>query len=259
MRAPVESVLDVGTRSLERFVELEGFDRAMALAGQAFAALLPLLIVVGAASPGGGKDMADGLVERFELDGDAAASLQAAFAQPAAVQDSISVLSAFLLVVSALSFTRALQRLYVRAWRLPPLGMRGNMWGLVWLAAFSLFTLLQPLVLAVFDGLAEPVVALTLSCALWLFTPWILVGKRISRRRLLPQAALTAFCLLILSVASVVYLPRTIGSAADQFGFIGVAFALLSLLFLVALVLVVSAAVGATVREEVSRGYAPSG
>jgi membrane protein len=259
VRAPAGQLLDLGRRSFERFVELEGFDRAMALAGQAFAALLPLLIVVGAASPGGGKDMADGLVDRFDLEGDAAASLQAAFAQPAAVQDSISVLSGFLLVVSALSFTRALQRLYVRAWRLPPMGVQGNMWGLVWLAAFSVFTLLQPLVLSVFGGLAEPVVALTLSCALWLFTPWILVGKRISRRRLLPQAALTSFCLLVLSVAGLVYLPRTIASAAAQFGFIGVAFSLLSLLFLIALVLVVTAAVGATVREEVSRGYAPSG
>ena len=41
----VKSVLDVGRRALVRFLELEGFDRAMALAGQAFAALLPLLIV----------------------------------------------------------------------------------------------------------------------------------------------------------------------------------------------------------------------
>src|SRR5687767_569356 len=117
MRALVAYVLDVGKRTLERFVELEGFDRAMALAGQAFAALLPLLIIVGAASPAGGKDLADGLVDRFDLDGQAAATLEAAVAQPSAVQDSITVLSAFILVISALSFTRALQRLYVRAWR----------------------------------------------------------------------------------------------------------------------------------------------
>ena len=137
------SVFDIGRRALVRFVELEGFDRAMALAGQAFAALLPLLIVVGAVTPGGGKDLADGLIDRFDLHGQAASTLQAAVAQPAAVQDGVSALSAFLLVISALSFTRALQRLYLRAWRLPPMRLVRQRWGLAWLAAFSVFWTLQ--------------------------------------------------------------------------------------------------------------------
>jgi membrane protein len=245
-----KSVLDIGRRTLVRFVELEGFDRAMALAGQAFAALLPLLIVVGAVTPGGGKDLADGLIDRFNLSGQAASTLHAAVAQPAAVQDGVSALSGFLLVISALSFTRAMQRLYVRAWRLPPMRMAGNAWGLAWLASFSVFWTLQPVVLSVFDGPGEPVVAGALSIALWLFTPWLLVGKRISWRRLLPQAALTWCGLAVLSVVCLIYLPRSIASAANQFGFIGVAFALLSLLFLVAMVLVVAAALGASIVEE---------
>jgi membrane protein len=243
------SVLDVGRRALVRFVELEGFDRAMALAGQAFAALLPLLIVVGAVTPGGGKDLADGLIDRFDLTGQAASTLHAAVAQPAAVQDGVSALSAFLLVVSALSFTRAMQRLYVRAWRLPPMRMAGNAWGLAWLVAFSVFWMLQPVVISVFDGPAEPLVSAGLSIALWLFTPWLLVGRRIPWRRLLPQATLTWFGLALLTVGCLIYLPRSIASAANQFGFIGVAFALLSLLFMVAMVLVVSAALGASIVE----------
>ena len=141
-------------------MELEGFDRAMALAGQAFAALLPLLIIVGAASPAGGKELTDGLVDRFDLHGEAAATLEAAVAQPAAVQDSITLLSGLILIISALSFTRALQRLYVRAWRLPPMGMHGNVWGLLWLGAFSVFWSLQPIVLGVFEGVGERAVPL---------------------------------------------------------------------------------------------------
>jgi membrane protein len=236
-------------RSLARFVELEGFDRAMALAGQGFAALLPLLIVVGAVTPAGGRDVAQTLIDRFDLTGSTAESLRAAVAQPAAVQDSVSVLSGFILLLAALAFTRALQRLYVRAWRLPRLGPNGNAWGLLWLGVFSAYWSLQPVIASVLDGAAAVVVSISLSCALWLFTPWLLVGKRLPWRRLLPQAVLTALGLMALAAAAAVYMPRAIGSAAAQFGVIGIAFSLLSWMFAAALVLVVTAALGATLAE----------
>jgi membrane protein len=253
MRGVVDAALDLGRRSLERFVALEGFDRGMALAGQMFAALMPLLIVVGAITPGGGKDVADGLTKRLNLTGGAASTLHEAVAQPASIQSSVTVLGVFLLVVSALSFTRALQRLYLRAWRLPTLGVAANGWGLLWLVAFSAYWTLQPVVLGVFGGLLEDVVTVALSCALWLFTPWILLGKRIPWRRLAPQAALTAMGVGAVTVGALVYGPRAMTSASSQFGFIGVAFTLISLLFFASLVLVVAAAVGATLEEPVER------
>ena len=249
MRAAIGTVITTSRRSLERFVELQGMDRSMALAGQAFAALMPLLIVVGAASPAAGDDLADSLIDRLDLTGEAADTLRAAVAAPADVYDSVSVTGALLLVISALSFTRALQRLYVQAWRLPPLGMKGNKWGLVWLAAFSVFWSVQPGVVEIFDGAIAVTVTIATSSALWLFTPWILVGKAVSWRLLLPQALLTSVGLTTLAVASAIYLPRAVASAAGQFGFIGVAFALLSWLFLVAFVLVAAAALGATVAQ----------
>jgi membrane protein len=253
MRAVIDEVLDVGERSLERFVALEGFDRAMALAGQMFAALMPLLIVVGAVTPGGGKDVADGLTKRLNLSGGAANTLHQAVAQPASIRSSVTALGVFLLLVSALSFTRALQRLYLRAWRLPTLGVAANGWGLIWLAAFSVYWILQPVVVGVFGGLLADVMTVALSAALWLFTPWILVGKRIPWRRLVPQAGLTAIGLGAVTVGALVYGPRAMTSTANQFGFIGVAFTLISLLFFASLVLVVAAAVGATLVEPAAR------
>ena len=249
MRAAIRTVVTTFRRSLERFVELQGMDRSMALAGQAFAALMPLLIVVGAATPAGGDDLADSLIDRFDLTGEAADALSAAVATPADVYDSVNVLGVLLLVISALSFTRALQRLYLQAWQLPPLGMKGNKWGLAWLAAFSVFWSVQPGVVEIFDGAIAVAVTIATSSALWLFTPWILVGKSVGWRLLLPQALLTSFGLTALAVASAVYLPRAVASAAAQFGFIGVAFALLSWLFLVAFVLVAAAALGATMAQ----------
>jgi membrane protein len=244
-RRAVAVVLDVARRSLARFLELEGFDRAMALAGQAFATLLPLLIVIGSASPA--DDLADDLVERFDLSGSAAETLRGALAQPA--DPGIGVTGLLLLVISALAFTRAMQRLYVRAWRLPRLGMRGNLWGLAWLGLFVAYWSLQPAIVELFSGVVSFAIALALSTLLWIWTPWLLVARRIRWRRLLPQALLTAVGLAALAIGAAVYLPRAIAVASVQFGILGVAFTLLSLLFATSFVLVVAAALGATLVD----------
>jgi membrane protein len=240
-------LLDIGRRSLARFVELEGFDRTMALAGQAFATLLPLMIVCGTVSQGSGEEVADDLIERFDLSGSAADALRETVAQPH--DAGLSLVGSVLLVISALSFTRAMQRMYVRAWRLEPLGLRGNLWGLLWLGVFIAFWSLQPAVVALFDGVVSFAVALALSTLLWLWTPWLLVARRITWRRLLPQAFLNACGLVGLAVGAAVYLPHAVGTASAEFGILGVAFTLLSLLFAVAFVLVVTAALGATLAE----------
>jgi membrane protein len=248
-------VVDIGRRSIARFAELEGFDRAMALAGQAFAALLPLLIVFGTVAQGSSEEVADDLIERFKVSGSAADALRSAVAQPP--ESGISAIGVLLLIISALSFTRAMQRLYVRAWRLEPLGLRGNLWGLLWLALFIAFWSLQPAIVGLFDDVLAFTVSLALSTLLWLWTPWLLVAKRIAWRRLLPQAFLSAVGLLALAIAGAIYLPRAVATASADFGVLGVAFTLLSLLFAVALVLVVTAALGATLVEPARDDRAP--
>jgi membrane protein len=108
---------------------------------------------------------------------------------------------------------------------------------------------LQPLIVDLFDGIAAFVVSEALVTLLWVLTPWLLVGRRLPWRRLIFQALLTAGGLLALSVSAAVYAPRAVSSAAGDFGVIGVAFALLTLLFVVAAVLVGAAAIGATLAE----------
>ena len=187
----------------------------MALAGQTFAALLPLLLVISAVSPVSGRDAADSLTRRLHLDSDAAAAVQASVDQPAQLQSSLSVLGVIVLVISALSFTRAMQRLYLRAWHLRKLALPlANAWGLLWLAAFSAYFSLQPAIVAIFDGRLATVVSLAFSTGLWLMTPWVLVGTRISWRRLLPQALLTAVSLDVFGAASVLYMPHAVGTAS---------------------------------------------
>lgn len=247
----------VGRRAVLRFIELEGFDRAMALAGQAFAALLPLLIVLGVLSPGDGRGLSETLIREFRLSGDTADTIKAAVG-PSTSLRSIGVLGGVLLVVSALSFTRALQRLYFRAWRAERMGLRANLFGLLWLVVFTLFWLALPVVENATDGVAGFVVSFGLSTALWLVTPWLLLGRTLSWRRLLPQALITAGGLVLFGIGSALYMPRAIGRTALEFGFIGVAFALLSWLFALALVLVTAAAVGSVLEEDPAHGRAVS-
>ena len=235
---PLRPLVDVGQRCAVRFIELEVFDRAMALAGQACAA-----------RPQDGRDVADKLIEEFKLSGSAADALRGALTQPPGPESSLSILSFLILAISALSFTRAMQRMYVRTWRLEPMGIRGNVWGLAWLAAFIAWGSLQPLIVSVFDGVLAFVVSEALATLLWLLTPWLLVGRRLPWRTLVLQAVLTAAGLLALSVSAAIYAPRAVSSAAADFGVIGVAFALLTLLFCVMFVFVTAAAVGATLAE----------
>jgi membrane protein len=88
-------------RVARTLLELEVIDRSMALAGQAFAALLPLLIVLGSVSRTDGRDLADSFIERFDLSGEAAATLRAGVAPQMEVRSGTTVLSVVLLVVAA--------------------------------------------------------------------------------------------------------------------------------------------------------------
>jgi membrane protein len=112
-------------RILGRLIAVNFLDRTVILAGQAFSALLPLIIVVNTVSPHpGGDTPAAALARRVGLDPKDVASLQAAAAPAPSARASIGVLGVVLAVLTATSFARALQRSFELAWRLPPAGLR---------------------------------------------------------------------------------------------------------------------------------------
>jgi len=241
-------------RCLHRLVELEFVDRAVALASLTFTALIPLGVVVGSSVPGIHREnFADSIVERFDLDERTATLVQQAFSPPEGVQTSLSVLGVLLLVVSALSFTRGLQRVYETAWRMPRLGVRATPAGLIWLAGviafLSIFGGLRSAVVDLSRPVASVIVALACAGAVWMFTPWMLLSRRVAWRALVPTAALTAVGMTGLSIAGIVYMPRSISSSAASYGTIGVAIAMVSWFVAAGFVLVGCAAVGAVLGE----------
>jgi membrane protein len=198
--------------------------------------------VLESAQPGE-TSTAEDLIERFGLHGDAATTVKEAFAATGS-HTTTSAISAFVLVVSVLSFTRRLQRLYEETWEFEPRGLRGTGWGLVWIAFFALYASLHPAV----DQFVPSRLGLILSLAgvflLGLITPYLLLGRRLPWRRLVFQAGLTAAGMTALAVWSAIYMPRAIESSASAYGAIGVAFALLTWLWGVGIVLVASAVYG---------------
>jgi membrane protein len=234
-------------------------DRSLALGAQAFSALIPLMIVLESAQPGQAS-MASDLIERFHLSGDAAEVVQEAFASTG--DTTVTVFSVLLLVVSVLAFTRRLQRLYEETWEFEPRGLRGTGSGLVWLAFFALYVSLHPAL----DRVVERTgVLLSLAGAflIGLLTPHLLLGRRLPWRRLVPQAALTAGGIVALGIWSAIYMPRAIGSSASAYGSIGVAFAMLTWLWGLGIVLVASAVYGSPQmrwrRESPARGEGTGG
>src|SRR6478609_9612607 len=250
MAAVISAVLQFFRDWFERFVAVQGIDRAMAIAAQSYSAFLPLVIVYSSTLPRGeNEDFADVIVHRFELQGATAESVRQAFAPSGAVESSLTVLGVVLLLVSTLSFTRGLQRMYEGAFGLPTLGMRNTPRALTWLLVIGAVLAVRPIVTAPFSGVLLVAVTLAMSTLVWLITPYLLLGRRVRPLRLLPSAALTAVGMAGVGVWSVLFMPHQLATSAAQYGVIGIGFAMLTWFVAVAAVVVVATTGGATIAE----------
>jgi membrane protein len=231
-------------------VSVQFVDRAAALAGLAFSALVPLLIVYDAVAPTVDRqDFAGDLIDRFDLAGPAAQSVRQALAPPGDVAQSLGVLSLVLVVISALSFARALQRLYERAFGLPALGVRGTPATLLWLVLIPVFVTGTDVLDAIAGGTVPTVLSLAFAAALWTVTPFVLLARRVDWRMLVPAGVLTALAMSLLGTATAIWMPHAVSDSAGRFGVIGIAFALLSWLVAAGFALVASATAGAVIAE----------
>ncbi len=239
---------------LRRLANLQAVDRGVALGALAFSALFPLLIVYSAVAPvKSTHEFAQHVVERLRLTGAAAQSAREVFAPSSAVAHSITVIGVVLVVASSLSLARALQRLYELAYDLPAAGVRGTPWHLLWIVLIPIYVSLRPLIADLAGGWWHIAPSLALGAVAWLLTPYVLLGRRMDWRQLLPGAALASLGMTALAGFSLVYLPHSITSYAHRFGVIGVAFALLSWLVLAGFVLVGTVAGGSVALEELQR------
>jgi membrane protein len=246
-------------RILGRLIEVNFLDRTVILAGQAFSALLPLIIVVNTVSPHpGGDTPAAALARRVGLDTKDVSSLQAAAAPPSSARASIGLLGVILALLTATSFARALQRSYELAWRLPPAGLRAAWRPLALVIGLAVYVellfLFGRLVRGVPAGtLLEDLATFAGAWAIWTGAGWILLAGRVRPRLVAAGGLLTAVGFAILRRLAALYLPNLVASNQQQFGFLGVAFTLFSWLSTCALVIVVATVIGAVLAEDPGR------
>jgi membrane protein len=242
---------DFGLHVLRRFVSVEGPQHATVIAAQAFTSLFPFFVVAAAVGPGD-EDLADRIVDQFSLSGRAADSVRTLFADSGDVESAVTWVSIVILVLSTLSFTRAMQRMFQRAYGVQPAGMKDIWRGLVWLAGFALWLALSSPLRDELEDLGGLVFAISASGAtgflLWLWTPTILLGE-LDWHRLVPGAVVSGFLNAVVAVASGIYVPILMTWSADKYGLIGIAFSLQSWLLVMGFVAVIGAVVGAVTSE----------
>jgi hypothetical protein len=241
---------------------IDGRNRALVLGGQAFTAVIPLLIIVAAAASGRGPTLvADRLAARFHVTGTTAQAVRTLFERPPGAVGAVTVTSVVLLMFSLLSLTRSLQRTYEAAWCLPPVGVRGTLNGVtamgLLLSSLLVLSLLAGALGHTPGGTAVTTVLRTLTAtAVWLVLQSLLLSRRIPVRRLVPGAVVAGIGQALVSAYSALWMPRLVEHNADRYGIIGITFAMLTWLILLGFCAVAAAvlsaeigAVGATPPE----------
>ena len=162
-----------------------------------------------------------------------------------------------LAALAALSFTRALQRVFEQTWELPPLSVRNTFNGLRWTAGFAVYALVSAAVhgLLAQDGpdFVATLLLAPLSAVFLIWSGWTLSAHRIGRPELLAFGVLGAIALAIYALGASIYVPRQFSSYAEHYGVLGIVLATISTLFCVMFVIVAAATLGREVRDDLAR------
>jgi membrane protein len=238
-------------RFVSELARVELIDRSLALGAQMLLAIIPLLMVVGAFLPQDwGSDLLAQVRDTIGVDDDDMEPLRDAALNDPTMQPEVGLLSLLIALASATSFSRAMQRMYARAWDQPTLkglrAIRGSVvWLLGWVVMLQITALLVRSVTGVpLTGLLRVAIQLALSTLLWWWSARLLLGGRVSWRNLLPGALLTGLSVLALGQLSALFMPRYAGANLEQFGPLGLVFSIASWLVVLGGVLVVATVLG---------------
>ena len=246
-------------RVWERMLEIEFVDRSVALAGKAFVSFFPLVIVVAAFVPERTRaSIISAVAARLGLRGDAFSLVQSSFASSEDIRRATGLFGLVLTIFFATSFTTALQRVYLRAWRRPPNSgvntyWRGATWLLVVLVSLALLGGLRD---AAGEGagiVLWAVVALGVNAGVWWFTAWWLLLGNVRVRVLAPTGVITGIAMAGYALSASVWMPEVVSSNEAQFGFFGIALALVTWFSGAAICILVGACAGPVFAEDTGR------
>ena len=238
-------------RIVDELARIELLDRSLALGAQALLALIPLLMVVGAFMPADwGSELTSQVRQVIGVGNDVMQPVQEAATSAGSAVQEVSWISLVVALASASSFARALARTYCKVWGLPAYhGVGAIRRSLLWIAGWVVTLQILAIALRAFSDVPMTrVVHLSLQLGfnvlLWWWTAHLLLQGRVSWRTLFPGAVVSAVLVVLLSLSSRVFMPRYARVNLEQFGPLGVVFAIASWLVVFGGVLVLAAVVG---------------
>ncbi len=246
-------------RVWERMLEIEFVDRSIALAGKGFVSFFPLVIVVAAFVPATIRSsIVSSVATRFGMQGNALTIVQDAFASSDDVRKATGLLGLVFTVLFATSFTTALQRVYLRAWRRPPgAGVaafwRGMIWLLAMLACLAILGALAGVVGGGAGSGAFAIVTVGVTAGLWWFTAWLLLLGEVRWRVLIPTGVITGVALALFALSASIWMPAIVRSNEAQFGVFGIALALVTWFSGAAICVLIGACAGAVFAHDTGR------
>ncbi len=243
-------------RVWERMLENEFIDRSVALAGKAFVSFFPALIVVAAFAPSSVRaSMLTTVTHRLGLSGQGLATVRSAFADANSTRKATGIAGLIFTFFYINSFTTALGRVYLRAWRRPKTGtVAGYALGASWLVGILVFFVLVGGARHFLSSAALTplfaIAALAASIALWWATSWIMLERRVRWRALSASAVITGLAMSVYGATATLWMPNTVSSNQHQFGFFGVTIALVTWLSGAGMIIVIGACAGAVAASE---------
>ena len=216
---------------VRRFFALELLERSFGLAAQAFVALLPLVIViVSVFVDDTGEVIAEQVGARFGLDDAARAAIRGLFAETSDVR-VVSWMAVIITLLSAFSLARRLSRVFATIFDVATLTRNESWRGLVWIGLQMVLFVGASSLRDVREG-GGPVLAVI--AVLGLIGLWFgadYAGLRLlvpaaPRRLMVASAVVSSAGRLAMAVWSALYFPMTLSDQAEQYGPIGVTFAL---------------------------------
>jgi membrane protein len=243
-------------RVWERMLEIEFVDRSVALAAKAFVSFFPTVIIVAAFTS---RDIRTSIIStlthRLGMRGEALQLTRDAFASAEHIRTATGVLGLILTIFFATSFTTALQRVFLHAWRRPPRAgtgayVRGVSWLLLVLVDMAILGALRD---ALGNGLGLVIFALAtlaVTSALWWFSAWFLMFGDVRGRVLVAPAVITGVAMSVFGATATIWMPNLVTENEAQFGFFGVALALVTWFSGAAICILVGACAGPVLAED---------
>jgi uncharacterized BrkB/YihY/UPF0761 family membrane protein len=239
-----------------RYQAVDGPLQSALLSLYVLVAVLPALLVMEAYLDEHPSALANRLVHHYKLSGVTADLLRGVLVQGRAHELGSALLAIASALFFGLAFGRVLQLVHARAWRLTLPAHQGDhvLYAAVLLALYGLMLLLlvQLSELKGAPSWVGPLLALgwvALLVAFFVWAPWLLTHRLVSRRDLLPGAVLTAVGLVILMLASSYVMEFWVDLYARDYGGFGVVLALYFWIAFSSAVIVAAASLSPSLAE----------